>query len=63
MENMQDVLDQAMPVKSKLPTKKNLHEIFQHHIKFLQGMDPVEYGLNKLPQEEIIVVVNHIVED
>lgn len=51
MESMQDVLDQAMPVKSKLPTKKNLHEIFQHHIKFLQGMDPVEYGLNKLPQE------------
>jgi hypothetical protein len=60
---MAESLTEALPVHNKEVTKKNLHNIFRHHIKFLEQLDRKKYDLNSRPQEDIIGIVNQLVSD
>lgn len=63
IDDMQTELEHSVPLRQKNPSKEHLHQMFQHHIKYLQQLDPAKYNLSELPKEEVIGVINHIVSN
>lgn len=63
LADLEQELNQALPTKKKAIAVDQLHNIFRHHIHFLQHLDAARYGLNTLKKDEVLGVVNHLVSD
>lgn len=51
LTDLEQEMNQALPIRQKNLSHDQLHNIFNHHIKFLQELNPAKYRLNQLKKE------------